>query len=151
MISLLRASHPSDQARLQVGCFIYRASQVYRVMAWNKDGALSIRVENTQTREMEDWRIKELFSSEQEILIASTVEELQSKVAHPAPLPGPSSSVQVPEALLKKADHLIGVVQQIEDEIARRKADALLKGEKFSRTQAIKSACDALKIAYTRY
>ncbi len=147
MTSSSRVSNPS----LQVGHFIYRTSKVYRILAWNKDGALSIRVENTQTRETEEWSIKELFFSDQEILIASTEADLQAKVAHQLPLPNPSSSVQLPETLLKQADRIIGIVQRIEDEIERQKAAALLAGEKFSRTRIIKGMCATLKIAYTRY
>ena len=144
------SSRPSSSS-LQVGHLIYRTSQVYRVLAWNKDSALSIRAENIQTRATEEWSIKELFSSDQEILIAATEAELQSRVARQTPLPSPSSSVQLPESVLKKADRIINIVQRIEAEIERRKAEALLIDEKFSRTQIIKTMCSPLKIAYTRY
>jgi transposase InsO family protein len=125
---------------LRAGHFLYWRGQQYRLLAGDSSDHLLLHLEDLATGARSAVRVDELFhvsENEEEPLFAASLTQLQTELAHRFPSPVPVATVSLPASLLKKASHIISVVENVTHLATATEEQNVVVGH----TVAIRQAC----------
>lgn len=120
---------------LYPGGYLQFEAQTYRIEAYDVH-TLVLHTQHLVTGEIRPFHLQELL--DEEVRFAPTLEALLKTVEPPA-LPLPVEH-ELPEALLVQADHIIQVVEMVEQMVAAEAQRAQSYAEPFRRTRALQRA-----------
>lgn len=121
---------------LRPGGYLQFEEQTYRIETYDAH-TLEIHVQHLVTSEVRSFHLQELLEDD-EICFAPTLEALLKAAAVPVP-PLPVED-ELPAALLTQADHIIRVVETVEQMVATEAQRALRQTVPFRRTRALQRA-----------
>jgi transposase InsO family protein len=108
--------HPYVEKRLKPGWYMYWKHQTYRVILPDQKDPLTLYVENTTTSEVRSFSFTELWRSDSDDdgpIFAPTLDQLRREIDKRHPIPEIAPTMGIPAANIKKADHILSVVEQV--------------------------------------
>lgn len=127
---------------LQAGHWFLYASESFEIIAWNSEKPLDVDARSGIGGTERHFTILELFGAPSVTRFAPTRKELENGTEMLFPRVADMSTL--PEHLLKRADHIIQIVEVVQSEIESNKRQCQLFGKQFSLTEAIQLACQSL-------
>lgn len=141
----LPKSPPPIERRLLPGAFTVWDDNIYEIGERNPTDPLMYELKPHEGGESLFIRLEQMIMSTDDtnadILVAASYDELMDLIESATPLaPAPADS-DLPKTFVARADAMLAVVEQVDAIVAEEEARAHARGEKWSRTAAIKRAC----------
>ncbi len=131
---------------LQVGHWFQRESRVFEITAWDAAQPLQVQA-RTPDGTLHTFTLTELFAPIPPTRFASTQAELLTPAEAPGDSSFPAADVAtLPVHLLERADHVIQMVESVQNKMGEDIRRHHLALEPFSMTDVTRQACEALPI-----
>jgi len=91
-----------------------------------------------------------LSAEAEQVRFAPSLAALQAQLETPT-LPAVLDESSLPEALLKRADRIIHIVESVEQQVAQSAQQAHRQGQVFQRTRALQAVLDDIQLSLSRY
>lgn len=131
---------------LQTGHWFSHAADLFEIIAWDSQHPLDVEARSTNTGATRQFTLLELFGSQPITRFAATRKELESE----SETPGQSNlhcladATTLPEGFLKRADRIVQVVDEVQDQIEQIKRQYLIAAKSFSLADITRQACQSI-------